>query len=599
MCGINLILNFSSEGERAISKMMEATRHRGPDHSEWLAVNKELYLAANRLKTIDLGDWANQPVNVKDSYFLCWNGALYNAEDLRNRLLQLGEAFESRSDSEIIIKWLGQYGADGIGDFQGMYSILFIDKVSKIIVAARDQFGKKPLYYFHQGNKWVFSSESKAIVHSGIVPSKINSSQYLPYYYSRHSFPEDSFYKNVKQLLPGEIMSIDFGGNLLERKTHSFQGTSIPPPDKQHFKMLLTDAVLNHFQADVAVGVLLSGGADSSLLLSTWFEETGIPLHTFTVTFEDAYLKNYQDHKYAKWVSQKYNCEHHEILITQELVLENWGAYIDALDQPIGDSAGFISWMIAKEAKKYVKILVSGAGADELFGGYSRHEAFKFYLKNKELLTKSSAVGGNIPFLPRRLKKMLLAVEDSEKATFLNFSSLRNVPKQYRSHFLEYYPTIKTPFKAALEWDRNYYLVNDVLKIHDNALMAHGIEGRAPYLDKAIVDLSLSLSEEQHLQLKSKQWIRESLGDAGLGKIANRKKIGFGLPLKEWLLTDRKFRDYFLEHIKSFAKEQGDHLPEEMRKLSQAPDKFVKDNFLQIWNTFVLASWYQKNKSCD
>ncbi|MBD8488672.1 asparagine synthase (glutamine-hydrolyzing) [Echinicola sp. CAU 1574] len=599
MCGINLILNFSAEGEKAIIKMMEAIRHRGPDHSEWLAVNEELYLAANRLKTIDLGDWANQPVNVKDSYFLCWNGALYNAEDLRNRLLQLGEAFQSRSDSEIIIKWLSKYGADGIVDFQGMYSILFIDKVSKILVAARDQFGKKPLYYFHQSNKWIFSSEAKAIAQSGIVPSEIDSAQYLPYFYSRHSLPVDSFYRDVKQLLPGEIMSIDFEGNLLEHKKLSFQGISVRLPDKQHFKMLLTDAVLNHFQADVPVGILLSGGADSSLLLSTWFEETGIPLHTFTVTFEDAYLKKYQDPKYAKWVSQKYNCEHHEILITQELVLENWGAYIDSLDQPIGDSAGFISWMIAKEAKKYVKILVSGAGADELFGGYGRHEAFKFYLKFKELLTKSSTVGGSIPFLTRRLKKMLLAVEGSEEATFLNFSSLRNVPKQNRSHFLDYYPTIKTPFKAALEWDRNYYLVNDVLKIHDNALMAHGIEGRAPYLDKAIVELSLSLSEEQHLQLKSKQWIRESLEDVGLGKIANRKKIGFGLPLKEWLLKDQKFRDYFMEHIKPFVEEQRDYLPQEIHKLSLASEKFIKDNFLQIWNLFVLASWYQKNKSCD
>ncbi|WP_215226575.1 asparagine synthase (glutamine-hydrolyzing) [Echinicola shivajiensis] len=594
MCGINLVLNFSTAGKEAIKLMMESTRHRGPDQSSWKSINPNLFIAGNRLKTVDLGDWANQPVCIDDQYFFAWNGALYNSEELRNQLLQDGVSFESRSDSEVFLRWLIQKRERGIGDLEGMFAFTFVDKLKKQIIVARDEYGKKPLYYFHYRDQWMFSSEARAIASSGLINTAVDVDQYLPYYYSRHSFPDKSFYKSINQLAAGEIIKLDFSGEILD----TFKLVTKPCKNefsgKKEFKNLLTEAVLRHFQADVPVGVLLSGGVDSSLLLHTWVEETGIPLHTFTLTFEDNYLKEYPDSKYAKNVAKKYNSAHHEILITPELVLENWEDYLASLDQPIGDSAGFISWMIAKEAKKYVKILVSGAGADELFSGYSRHTAFRYYLKNKRVLLKMAKIGKVFPFLSRKASKMAYAIDEVEQITFLNFSSLQRIPKKDIGTFLKYFPKGLNPYKAALEWDRQYYLVNDILKIHDNALMSHGIEGRAPYLDKGLVELSLSLNEEEHLESGNKKWIKELLEDTGLKQLANRKKAGFGLPIREWLKLNKNFRDKVFKEIRDFETKEGQHFPEEMLNLARKPSLHINDSFLQIWNLFVLAGWYRK-----
>ncbi|WP_460542755.1 asparagine synthase (glutamine-hydrolyzing) [Echinicola sediminis] len=593
---MNLILNFPNGGARAIEKLMQGTQHRGPDHSAWLELSTGIFLAGNRLKTSDLGDWPNLPVVIEEDCFLAWNGALYNADELRNQLLSEGLRFESRSDTEVLGKWLKARGRDGIQGIQGMYALLFVNGAKEEILVARDPYGKKPLYFFNHNESWIFSSEASAMVNSGLVENKIDSHQFLPYYFSRHSFPEHSFFKGIKQLLPGQILELDWNGKLLNETKASHETVASKACSKARFNSLLTDAVLRHFHADVPVGVLLSGGADSSLLLHTWVKETGVPLHTFTVTYEGKGLGEFQDSQYARALASQYNCAHHEIQLSPGLVLENWAEYIRTLDQPVGDSAGFISWMIAKEAKKHVKILISGAGADELFGGYNRHEAFRFYLKHKAGLTKWGVLVSKMPTMGRGINKFLEAIENSEEATFLNFSSLQAVPSAVQGKFLAYYPKEKGAFKSALAWDRDYYLINDILKIHDNALMVHGVEGRAPYLDKALVELSNSMSEEQHLALSSKQWIRELLNEAGLSKYAKRKKLGFGLPLKSWLTHEENFRNVICEVIRDFEKEWTDQLPQEMRDLAIAPEANLKKSFLQVWNLFVLASWCKKNR---
>src|SRR5690606_4591972 len=159
MCGINLVLNFPDSGETAIQKMMEATLHRGPDHSSWTQVAPAIYLAGNRLKIHDLGDKGNQPLVTEDGKFLLvWNGALYNYQELKNALLDKGILFKSESDAEVLIHWLKIYGLDGVKQLQGMFAFVFVDRENGSITIGRDPYGKKPLYYFHQDHQWLFSS---------------------------------------------------------------------------------------------------------------------------------------------------------------------------------------------------------------------------------------------------------------------------------------------------------------------------------------------------------------------------------------------------------------------------------------------------------
>lgn len=595
MCGINFLLNFPGRGEAAIKKMLEATRHRGPDHSSWLEAASGIFMAGNRLKTQDLGEAGNQPVRLKDKKaLLVWNGAVYNHQELRNALLDRGVVFYSRSDAEVLMQWLRMFGQEGVKDLQGMFAFVFMDMEKGHIIIGRDPYGKKPLYFFQKDDQWLISSEARAIAHSGLVERQFDASQYPAYFYSRHAFPEGSFFKEIHQWMPGQVITLDFDGN----RVSEFFPKQEPKPGNLltvgEFELLARDAVLKHMEADVPVGILLSGGADSSLLLHLWNKERGIPLHTFTAVFEKKYRKKYADADFASGLAKKYRSAHHEVLITPDIVLQHWETYIDSLDQPIGDSAGFLTWMLASEAKKYVKILISGAGADELFGGYDRHKALLMYLKHSGIFDFLRQRKILFPLLPRRIGKLLKAVCDSPQETYLNFASLEPIPAHFKGKFLSYFPREGSPYKAALAFDRQYYLVNDVLKIHDNATMAHGVEGRAPFMDRSMVELSNNLSESQLRKLGSKQWIREILTREGYGKIANRRKLGFGLPLKEWLGTNPEFSTRIFSLVKHFEATAGEAFPEDMRKLARHPEKYVRAGFLQIWNLFVLASWKEK-----
>lgn len=597
MCGINLVLNFSEGGEEAIQEMMAATRHRGPDQSAWLHVSSGIFLAANRLKIHELGEAGNQPVVNEDGEgILVWNGALYNCQELKNELLEGGVVFKSRSDAEVLIHWLRTFGEKGVGRLQGMFALIFVDKKKHKMIIARDLFGKKPLYYYHKDNQWLFSSEARGITASGLVGKALDATQYLPYFYSRHTFPDKSFFRYVNQLMPGKVLVLDFHGRLISEDSLEIKEERIDLPTVPEFREMVLDLVLKNFHADVPVGVILSGGVDSSLLLHTWYQETGLPLFTFTATFAPQYLEKYNDPKFAAALAAKYHCAHHEVLITPELVLLHWDEYVASLDQPIGDSASFLTWMVAKEAKKHVKILISGAGADELFSGYDRHKAFRFYLKH---MRKMPSFVGNkflVKYLPRRLKKFVEAVSASPEETYLNFSSLQTIPLHLRPEFLRYFPKGLPPYKTALSWDRDYYLTNDVLKIHDNATMAHGLEGRAPYMDEGLVALSKNLSEEQHLSLAPKYWMKEILKEDGWEVISNRKKMGFGLPLQEWLVSERLFRERVFSTIRRFEANAGRDCPEDMRHLARHPEAHIREGFLQVWNLFVLASWKEKQE---
>jgi len=194
------------------------------------------------------------------------------------------------------------------------------------------------------------------------------------------------------------------------------------------------------------------------------------------------------------------------------------------------------------------------------------------------------------------VKKYFNSIAENVNETYLNFSALQPIPDPYKPKFLSYYHPTGKPYKDALEWDMSFYLINDVLKIHDNASMAHGLEGRAPYLDGPLVDLSRSLSEEQHLTLIPKQWIKTILQQDGLSYIAKRKKMGFGIPLMEWFKDDLQFRNKAFVAIKAFGKSHGAYFPEEMLALCISPDKYLQDSFLQIWNLYVLASWVKHHR---
>ncbi|SNS41039.1 asparagine synthase (glutamine-hydrolysing) [Belliella buryatensis] len=591
MCGISLLIDNSPKAEQKIRRMMSANLHRGPDHSEYNRVSDKVWVAGNRLKILDLSDASNQPIwDEKRRCVLVWNGALYNYQDLRNQLLDLGFTFKTSSDSEVFLNWLKAHGKTGIQSLKGMYSFVFVNLDLEEIIIARDPSGEKPLFYYQKDSLWVFSSEARGVKAGLDIGPNVDGNQFLPYFYSRHSFPDQSFYKDIRQFLPGEGLKLDLKGNYKEKFSWKHEAINKESFSQQLFESKLKDAVLKNFHTERNVGVILSGGADSSLLYQLWLEETGQPMPTFTATFEKTFQKKYQDPIYARKLTSQHEGFHHEVHINLEKVKANWQEYIESLDQPVGDSASLLTWMIGKEAKSDVQVLISGAGADELLGGYQRHSAYKFYLRNKDQLLKLKSYILWLP-LPRRVRKFLASIKEDPKHTFLNFASLSPIPEDIVKQFLSWYPDGSNTYSAALNFDRNYYLINDILKVHDNACMAHGIEGRAPYLDFDLIAWITSFSDSEHLNICGKLPIKSALTSRGMQMIAKRKKLGFGLPLEEWIAKDKTFQNWIYPEIKAMYDKWGQYFPLEMQSLCKSPEKASKDQFLLIWNMFILASW--------
>ncbi len=588
MCGINVLIN--SQGD--INELMEYTRHRGPDQSAASKLGPHVYIAANRLRILDLTDTSNQPFwNKEKTEVLIWNGALYNYQDLRNELLELGVHFHTNSDSEVLLHWLSHYGTEKLDQLKGMFSFAFAKLETKQLIIARDPSGEKPLYFYSKDNEWAFSSEAGSL--HKIYPTEIDQSQFPSYFHLRHAHSEQSFYKEIKQMAPGTAFVISFDGKKESEIKWEHPKTDLPTPHTQYqFEELLKDAVLKNFHAERPSGLVLSGGADSSLIYALWYEETGVRLPTYTATLDKKYQAKYSDPLFAKKLQNKYPSLHQEVPVSFNTIKENWPSYISTLDQPIGDSASFLTWLIAKEATSQVKILLSGAGADELFGGYQRHNAFKKFLE-KEAMFRWILQSGMHKLLPANYRKFFASIENTAAKTFIQMAALEKVDSQYLNALSKRYPNSEGTFKNALEWDRTMYLINDILKVHDNACMAHGIEGRSPYLAFEMIALSKSMSEQQHLELCGKKWIKEALTDRGLAKIAHRKKLGFGLPLKEWA-REQAFMEWIRKPLNDFGQQWEPYLPEKMRNLSLNPEKARDRDFLQLWNIMVLASWLTK-----
>lgn len=587
MCGIHLIWGKGANKE-AINQLLSLTTHRGPDQEAAISPWPGMWIGVNRLKILHPGPDADQPFWSADGKsLLIWNGEIYNYKSLRNILEKMGIEFITNCDTEVLINWIQFFGIQGLDKLEGMFSLIYVDLKDSTILVARDQNGEKPLYFSQNQDRLIISSEARGI--ASLTKSELDQTQIESYYYLRFPQPGKTFFKGVKEWKPARY------SHILQHST--FRWDNIPKTktkalkiDKEEFKSILTQTVSNQFHADVPVGMMLSGGMDSSLLYANWYQQTGTPLPAYTIQLEKKYRDKYGDGDAAKELVKKIPADHNLIEIDQSTFWNNWEDYLKALDFPIGDSAGFLTWMIGNEAKKDVKVLISGAGADELWGGYKRHQAFDFYLRHQKSLMWFKPFSHKIP-LSRNYKKFFKAIESDHNRTFMNFAALEPVSEELVLDYERIFNSKLGTYKRALDFDRQIYLPQDILKIHDQVLMTHSIEGRAPYLSGSMLSFWNEVEDES--LLKKKVWIRELLLEAGLEEISKREKFGFGLPLEEWFSEKGEFSRRVFSKIKAFEKSHGTLFPKEMRDLAKNPEAGVKNQFLTLYNIFLLADWIE------
>ncbi len=625
MCGIHLILDKQSKlRPAAVVQMAEATTHRGPDACQTYFVptpRQTLLLGHNRLKITDLRDEANQPMATPGGqYRLIFNGAIYNFRQLRAKLSRK-YAFRTESDTEVLLYWLAEHGQSGLASLDGMYALAFYDCGTEQLLLARDPWGMKPLFYFENHQYLIVSSEIRGILASGLVPKEPEPGQVSHYLQFKFAQRPGTFYRNIFELEPGGAY-LSAPGKKLARMTDHEIATPKEAEPEDHQPVLaslsqnLSETVSRHLVADVPAGLFLSGGVDSTLLLALAHQAgvKGLPAYTIAYGREDKPYAT-QDHHFARMAARQYSAELHEVPVSRRL-LDSFHEWLPTLDQPIGDGAAWLTWLLAQEARRHVTVVLSGAGADELFGGYNRHQAFHQYLKAYRwlkyctpALQKAASLMPNRTGL-RHWHKLASQLHRQPAQTFVNFTA--HLPgmlvKQEYANIGEpdwdrerAWPEgaagqasrfVEENLRSALYHDQRYYLSGDVLALTDRMSMQHGMEARLPYLGRKITQLANSLPAVYRLQYGRKWLLKDMLKKLGGKAYVSRPKEGFGMPFGHWLrtpagrpltelLTNQQSAIFDVISYASAAELLGLHIAGR------------RDYSSELWTLLVLAGWME------
>jgi asparagine synthase (glutamine-hydrolysing) len=550
--------------------MIDTISHRGPDDTATWSNGNGIFLGHRRLSVIDLSIRGRQPMtDSSGNTCIIHNGEIYNYIELRNQLKSEGFQFKSDSDTEVILHLYKKYNSKCVKHLRGMFAFGLWDKSEKKLMLARDRVGKKPMYYMNFDNSFYFASEIKAlkaVLHKSSMDIDYEAlDEYLSFGFISG---EKTIYKNIREVPPGCLLTLDSPNNLRIEKY--WEPTWIPK-NNTHFattveetEKLLTEAVSIRLRADVPVGIFLSGGIDSCLITAIAQKIQNSPCITFSVGFED---DKYDERPLARTVADQYGTEHHEILIKPDIV-SVLPKIVRAYDEPFADASAIPSYYIAQYASRHVKVVLNGDGGDELFAGYRRHIATVILEKLKRLY-----LGNAFKSFSNNVLKVL-PIPMSQRTTYAFLHRFlrgiaKNSEERYLAWFSEGFNTFEkkelyktTPsvdfgikeMKAILqdlngleELDRiialdfKWVLPFDLLVKMDIATMAHGLEARSPFLDQELVQWANRLPLNVKLPRFTSKPILRKLAKRYLpDEIVNAPKKGFEIPLYKWLSNDLK-----------------------------------------------------------
>ncbi len=514
MCGIN---GFNSNQPDLINKMNQRIKHRGPDQ-KGIYCDDNFSLGHVRLSIIDLSERGKQPIfNEDKSLALVFNGEIYNFQELREKLIKKGHQFFSKSDSEVILHLYEDYGPACLEKLNGIFAFALLNIKKKELFLARDRVGVKPLYYYFNNNKFVFSSEIKAILEHPI--KREIDLDALSHYFRLHYTPHPlTIFKNIYKLPPANYLFLK--NNQIKIKQYwqisDFEDINSEREIIDQIQYLMKDSVKGQLISDKPVGIFLSGGIDSNSILGVANELGHKQIKTFSAGFDFKEDPNYCnfDFKMAKKISQDYQTDHQEFLISGQDILNNIEQVIYHLDEPISDATQIVTFLLAKFAKQQVDVVLGGDGGDELFGGYTRYFYSRYasqWQKLPEFLRNNPLSNSLLNHLGKYLKKESLSKKLNIPAgseRYLMFMSQKdNILKEIlnpdyfnkditKNFYQEKYfrSFNKKDFeKHFMLTDIDTWLVNDSLARTDKMTMAFGLEERVPILDHRLVELSAKI----------------------------------------------------------------------------------------------------------
>lgn len=605
MCAISgIIAKDSKKYTDELEKMLASVKHRGPDENGTHFFS-DCALGHNRLSIIDLSTGKQPMLSLDEKKAVVFNGEIYGYKDIKDKLG--GYAFKTTSDTEVILALYEKYGENLFNHLPGMFAFALWDGEKKQLLAARDRFGEKPFYYaVGRDGEFIFASEIKAILASGLVEPVLEKESVAFYLKHLYVHPYKSIYKNINTLPPGHQLIYKNGKPSIKRyweQPKSRDSISLDDAIGQ-FKGLFNRAVERQLVADVPVGAFLSGGLDSSTIVAIASQYTD-KLKTFSFGFEDSI----NELPYAKEIAQKYNTEHIELFDNEDigsLLLKMDEIY----DEPFADSSNIPTYLMSKAARKYLKVALVGDGGDELLGGYGWYKPF-LYAKNFGNKNKTKAdflyfVSRVVARLPVDKKNMLshflkgqayslkydsvVQAHSSQVNVFedgdLSLLGLNTGKEDFKDFSWE----PKNTVEDAMRMDLEVNMPGDMLVKIDRASMANGLELRAPFLDMDFASFCISLSFSLKITKDDdKVILRKAFSGLWTDSIRKRKKQGFGAPVDKWLKKES------VKRIKS------EYLNDPSKKIFNIISfknsrKFVKKDKYQAWALLVLAIWMENRK---
>ena len=631
MCGIAGFIDFHKKStELNIQSMINPLNHRGPDGegtSLLQSTNAIIGFGHKRLSIIDLTKTGRQPMSFSHLH-ITYNGEIYNYQEIKKELIELGHYFNGESDTEMILHAYAEWGIKSVKKFIGMFAIVLFDKKAQEVIFIRDRAGVKPLFYYQKNDLVLFSSELKSFHEHPEFEKKLDLNAVAAFMQYGNVPTPHCIFKNCAKVKPGHYLKIDLETKSKKEVQYwnvydfynkpklkiSFEEAKIQT------KELLKSAFNYRMVADVPVGVFLSGGYDSTTVTSLIQEDSTSKLKTFTIGVPDIGLN---EAPYARDIAKHLGTDHTEINCSEEEAINMVKDLAFFYDEPFADSSAIPTTLVSKAARKDVTVALSADGGDEIFGGYNRYDYMHRYGKTLNSIPKfvrkpfvglmNNISSENIPVLKNkynfhnRYEKLKAVLSDpSEKEIMLSLSQqftdqqMKNVmkvdfevlPTMFQSK--ELLEDFKSPLSYMMAVDFQTYMLDDILQKVDRATMTNSLEGREPMLDHRILEFAAQLPDEYKYQNGVKKRIlREITHDYIPKKLLDRPKMGFAIPIAKWLKNE--LREYLEEYLcEEKIDKQGIFNWAFIKKLKADFYSGRKEYDSKLWYFLMFQMWHER-----
>ncbi len=629
MCGICGIYRHAPQDDLIVTSrtMLDAMRYRGPDQ-QGLRVFDQCVIGANRLSIIDIKN-GDQPVHNEDgSLWIVYNGEVYNFRELKKDLASAGHGFYTGTDTEVIVHLYEQYGIEGFAKLNGMFAFAIYDGNRKRLILARDRIGIKPLYY-SLTDGIVFASELKAMLALQNSEYKLDLPAVAQYLTHDYTPAPNTIIKGIFKLMPGVCIVKEqdriYKKTFSEIKIHTnktVQNNRIQNEKKLEMQLegLLSDAVKDQMAADVPVGVLLSGGIDSSTI-AYFASKIAADINSFSIAFDEP---SFDESRYAMIVSRRLGLRHYSELFTYTVFRELFDRITDFIDEPVADPSVIPTYYLSRLAGEHVKVVLSGEGGDEMFAGYPTyiaHRFISFYSSLPALVRKGvfeplihmlpvSSKNFSLDFVAKRFIGSALMPVHKRHIQWMSGFTAEGLSLIFKEELLKDIDNgiykqaeeLVTDVPGMSEAERAnildifMYLPDDLLVKVDRATMSASIESRVPLLDNRLVEFSMSLPFEYKIRgITGKYLLKNLMRNKLPREVVSRKKKGFGIPITRWLQND--FR-HEAESILSEDSVGGNGIFNHayIDRLLKEHASRIYDHRKKLWPLLVLVKWLQKYK---